>query len=660
MSLPLHSSHLNPPLSPPMLGLHWDPHLHIEKNVQRMVDENRIQMMEARRQIDSLKAIVAGLQARIEENEARTWRMETTLRQNIVEISQSHTSHYSGNGLPLSPPGSSVPMELPSPATTFLSDSPSHEEIELKWPSPPWAGESTITYPFRSRIPKPSARIESVTLTTIEPRSQSLHHILPEDHDPQLLVHSPYGRVDIQCALSVKQEQKLNDRLKYNDKHTMSLTGDTFDAYPIHLGGLYEPLVPGRFPDELDLRQAYVFRLRRWGPHPNNLHLYRLPGRKLLLPSDTSVTVPDQVLNQRRKTWYFTYRIWYRFVSMVGPSRFPGLLDESWEIILGAPPEETRSVFAEVMGAYMGYAGSLNMVLFGECKPVKEHRLQSIIPNLLESFDAAVQSPWPGQASLADLIIDLDEFEARRELETRDAAYLWRGVLWNTLPKHCMKHLRTAAVGGDDHNWPITQSEFSERLQSRTRLWEALGKYRFSGQSYVPNGLESRNFDRNQRLKQLVDETFAFSQILTCWKDGVLHLDPVFPVLLSSSTQDEPLDDAQLEEWTIAAKTVQNFYELKNERVISTVPGMILSSLLRRLTLSQQAYQFTKVHALLVFNPNVIQSGQGPHPTLRLPARPEPMIFQLSLVLVTILPHHSSLCVALPVVHNHDRIDTNC
>jgi hypothetical protein len=535
-----------------MLG-YWDPYLSVGQNIERIQEENRVHIIETRRQIDSIRATLGILIKKIEETEARAGRLESTL---CAEKHSGFGQINPGHCLPFSPP-----IKPPSPAPTLYSEisNQNGEEIELRWDIASWVGDTSITHPFRSRIPKPLS-VSSLSDSPISRISnkQMLHHVLPANYNPRDLVHSPYGRADVTFHLTPEQQQKLVIRCLDSNENTMGLIGKECEAFPVQLGGLNEPLIAGRFPDEPDLRRAHSFRLQRWATH-TDLRLHRLPRRAILLPND-SIDVPDHVLVQRRRTWYLTYRIWYRFISMVGPSRFPGLLDESWELILGEPPEETSSILIKALGAYTGYAGT------SAASGSEFTRLQSIIPDLLHSFDAAVRNPWPGHASLADLIIDLDEFEAQREFEARDATYLWRGVLWNTFPKHCMKHLRTKAVGGSDSRWAVVQAEFTERLAGRSHLWREMAKYRFCDSYYVPNGRECRKFDRNQRLKQLVHESLVFSQLLVCWKDGPLYLHAARAELTSMFHQTKPLDDIQLERWITAAHTVEIFYEQKSGR----------------------------------------------------------------------------------------------
>jgi hypothetical protein len=450
--------------------------------------------------------------------------------------------------VPLSP----TPTDLNEP----LFENP---DLELKWNIPTWLGDDIINHPYRSRIPVTTGgSADPFTATNqvevCETRAQKLLHPLSIGHNPEEFVYSPYGRIDVEPQLTTEQQQQLAVRRIDTEESTMGFISEECDRYPILLGGLYEPIIQGRFPDESDVRRAFVFRVQRWGANPG-LHLHRLPGRELLLPDD-GLGIPDETLKKRHKTWYFTYRVWYRFVNTVGPARFPGLLDQSWKLILESPPEEARTKFSEALHQYAGYAGT------GPRSGGTE--LRTVIPDLLLSFDHAVLSPWPCQKPLTDLIIDLDEFESQRALEVRDSTRLWRGVVWNTFPKHCMKHIRVSSVGGLDSRWAVVHAEFSERLEKRRELWEATGKYRFPQGSYLPDATTSRSFDREQRLRQLIHESTVFASILLGWKDGALHLKhTVIPHLVSLAKEAAPLDDHHLNQWSDLCQPVQQFYEWK-------------------------------------------------------------------------------------------------
>jgi hypothetical protein len=279
-------------------------------------------------------------------------------------------------------------------------------------------------------------------------------------------------------------------------------------------------------------------------------------------------------LHQRRKTWLITYRIWYRFVSTVGPSRFPGLLDVSWEAILGAPPEDTRAAFADVLQQYMGYTGKTPSESSRGQNP-RGIRLDSLIPYLLDAFDTAVRNPWHHRGSLSDLIVDLDDFAVQRELEVIDATYLWRGVLTNTFPKLCMKHIKMGSVGGSDPRWPVVQAEYSERLARRRGLWNSLSQYRFPQESYLPNGKIGTLLDRNTKIKHLVHESLCFARIMVSWKDGVIGVkNRVLHQLEGFQALDRPLEESEMEGWMHLVSFLHAFYASKTSYLLkSKVPS---------------------------------------------------------------------------------------
>jgi len=572
-NLPSTTSHFSGQISPPyspsrsnsiVIPPFWDGSTSLEQNVRRMAEENRLQILESRQQMAEMRSMLSGIlrsitavQGHIDELEETVRKADLKEQAKLSNITREEivTSRFSMTWTPPKRPISIANCNAPlSPAPTDLNEPLcENADLELNWNNPAWLGEDTIDHPYRSRLPS----FASASHADEADGTRDLLHILPTDHKPEELVHSPFGRIDDESELTAEQQQLLAIRRIDTEERTMGFLSEQCDHYPILLGGLYEPIIQGRFPDESDVRQASVFRVQRWGINPGLL-LYRLPRRELLLPNDP-LDLPDDALKKRHKTWYFTYRVWYRFVNSVGPALFPGLLDQSWVSILESPPEEARTKFSEVLCQYMGYAGTSTL---GGDSGITE--LTSIIPDLLLEFDQAVQSPWPCQKPLTDLIIDLDEFESHRALEIRDSTRLWRGVLSNVFPKHCMKHIRVGSVGGFDSRWAVVHREFSERLKRRQELWETMGKYRFARGSYLPDATGSRAFDREQRIRQLIHESEIFASILLCWKDGALYLkQTVIPHLAVLSEKVEPLDDSQLKRWAELCRRLQHFYDWK-------------------------------------------------------------------------------------------------
>lgn len=537
-------------------------------NVRKMIEENRLQILESRQQMAEIRNLLSGILRNVEISQSHINQLERKIDEGTMFSYRFPRENSAASSLGLCTPPKrsfSIIHTLPlSPAPTVSTDSCelSYEnpDLDLSWNSPAWLGEQIIEYPYRSRLILPLSDDDAVhTPIAANSPKVTLLHTLPLEHRPEEVFQSPFGRIGAeQNTSNVKQQESISIRRIDTDERTMSFIDAECDRCPIALGGLYEPIVQGRFPDEPDIRRAFILRTQRWGVNPK-LHLHRLPRRELLLPNELW-EAPDETLKQRHKTWYFTYRVWYSFVSNVGPARFPGLLDESWESILESPPEEARTRFSEALHQYTGYIGTSTAE-----SSSSTYYLSNIIPDLLLAFDEAVQSPWPIQKPLTDLIIDLDEFESQRTLETRDTTRLWRGILWNTFPKHCMKHIRVGSVGGSDSRWNTVHAEFSERLENRRALWERMGMYRFPQGVYLPSARDRRTLDREERLKQMVHESAMFANILLCWKDGPLHLKHAVVPSLIALSQADSLDDSQLDQWQQLCQTVQDFYKWKSD-----------------------------------------------------------------------------------------------
>ncbi|PVF91727.1 hypothetical protein CPB86DRAFT_802615 [Serendipita vermifera] len=564
------------PRHAPMLPPHWDPHQSVEHNIRVITQENRLQTIQCQQQIKEMQLLIADLLKRVEESETRTFRQLSALASEIGKRTEdighirqqlrSSNADWWCTSAASTPASRTINIETPSPTTTAFSD-PSLEQSDIddKWDVPNWLSEEGPRHPYKSHTSLYTARTseigEKTNSSTSDEATFKMHHELPDKHDLDDIVHSPYGPANLETFLTAEQKEKLMIRRMDDDDHTMRFISEECDRYPIVLGGLNEPIIAGRFRDEKDVHQASIFRSRRWGLHPNLL-LRRLPSRDLLLPDDP-LLVPAHVLHQRRKTWFLTYRIWYRFVATVGPSRFPGLLDTSWEAILSAPPEDTRAAFADAIQQYMGYTGTRpSGSLPGQ--NWKGRRLDSLIPYLLDAFDNAVKNPWHHRGLLSDLIVDLDDFAVQRELEVVDSAYLWRGVLTNTFPKLCLKHIKMGSVGGSDPRWPVVQAEYSERLGRRCKLWSALSQYRFPQGCYLPNGKIRTSLDRNIKMKQLVNESISFARVMMSWKDGAVGVkNRILPQLEIFEQREKPLEDSELEGWIQLVSSLQAFYASK-------------------------------------------------------------------------------------------------
>ncbi|CAG8581017.1 6618_t:CDS:10, partial [Acaulospora colombiana] len=512
--------------------------------------ENRLQTIQCQQQIKEMQLLIADLMKRVEESEARTFRQLSALASEIGKRTddighirqqlRSSSADWWCTSAASTPASRTINIETPSPTTTVFSD-PSLEQSDIddKWDVPNWLSEEGPRHPFKSHtsfyIGQSNEMGEKTKGSTGEEMTPSMLHELPEKHDLDEIVHSPYGPANLEAFLTAEQNEKLMIRRIDDDDHTMRFISDDCDRYPIVLGGLNEPIIEGRFRDEKDVHQASIFRSRRWGTH-TNLLLRRLPSRENLLPDD-SLLLPAHILQQRRKT--------------------------CWEDILGAPPEDTRAAFADALQQYMGYTGTKPSGPPSD-QNAKGRRLDSLIPYLLDAFDNAVKNPWHHRGTLSDLIVDLDDFAVQRELEAIDSAYLWRGVLTNTFPKLCLKHIKMGSVGGSDPRWPVVQVEYSERLVRRRQLWSAIAQYRFPQDSYLPNGKVGTPLDRGIQLKQLVHESIYFAHIMKSWKDGVVGVkNRILPQLETFGQRNKPLEESELEGWMQLVSSLHAFYASK-------------------------------------------------------------------------------------------------
>ncbi|KAG8804925.1 hypothetical protein FRC17_005829 [Serendipita sp. 399] len=496
-----------------------------------------------------IQSLVSAVMRRIEGSEEKIFKEMKSLEASVRSIATSVSAQY------VSPPenldvtvGDDVNQGFkpPSPAPTALSggsDGPRHmPKDEGLLPN--------IRHPFKEYPSTPPPSTNTKTQTSVHAGGADWIHALPPNHHPLNIEYSPCGKTG---GPDKKDTTRNLSLIKDGDDQIMAFISQECERLGVLLGGLGEPLVPGRYKDEPDVVQAYIFRAKRWGVR-TSMKLYRLPSGSLLFPDEpTASSIPSSILEQRRGTWSITHNAWYRFISTVGPSRFPGLSEGCWEDILEAPPEQTRSMFLQTLNRYMGYAGTETLT----------EPLPSIIPELIREFDATFPSTLTYiERPIGSLLAELDAFEARRNLEARDATYLWRAVLWSVFPKHCMKHLRNNAVGGSDPRWSIVHAEFAQRLERRKEMWDAISQYRFPNGSYVPHCDPIQG--QNQHFKILMYESLSLSRLLVSWRGGPVALSVlVIPYLVTLSEKPEPLTDQDLRHWMRLHEEVQRFYESK-------------------------------------------------------------------------------------------------
>ncbi|KAG8785871.1 hypothetical protein FRC19_005446 [Serendipita sp. 401] len=552
------NQHINvvPIVQPPT----WDTYASPDHNLRRIFEENRRQLLESRKQMVEIQGLVSAIFRKLEESEDKIFKEIKHLEESISGITSSIPGQYTYPQADLEECAiveeANPEFQPPSPAPTALC-----EEIAVPVPGAldnsleGKVTSSNIRHPFKGNAPTHSQSKDTrVQLPSAQRTIVRWIHTLSPHHRPQSVEYSPYGKIGEGNRRAVSHNAN-RPRIKDGDDQIMGFMSQECDRFPVTLGGFSEPLVPGRHKDEPDVIQAYVFRVRRWGARIGT-RLYRLPISKFLSSAESGAPPITQiVLEQRQRTWSITHKVWYRFVSDVSPSRFPGLSEQCWEDILDTPPEQTRSAFLQTLNRYVGYAGTETL----------SEPLPSIIPELMQEFEKAVHSPFPcSNRPNETLLAELDVFEARRTLETVDATYLWRAVLWSVFPKHCMKHLRNNAVGGSDPRWSIVHAEYTERFERRKGIWDEISRYRFPNGSYLPNYGLNRDQDKQKQLKVLVHESLSFSRLLVGWKGGTValrHL--VIPHLVELGEKPEPLTEEDVERWMKLHEDVQQFYETK-------------------------------------------------------------------------------------------------
>ncbi len=356
------------------------------------------------------------------------------------------------------------------------------------------------------------------------------------------VVHSPYGSLE-EPPLAPAELNNIQAQAAAGFEDLMYFTQHNYYEQRVPMGGLHEPIVPGRFADEVDPIQSWTSRRERWAG-AENVRLWRLPSAACLIPPD-ELLVPQHIKELRQRNWHRTYGVWYQFVQNLSPTRFPGLVLEDWNALLEAPVTDIPDAFETILRRYPGYQPLSN--------PADElkHTLKA-------KLERAVAEPLFHDASSSDLIAELRDFSAMRDLERLDAEFLWRAVLLKEFGRLGLKHIKNEAYGGNDRRWPIVHAKFKTFLVSRSRLWGNLAKYRFSDGSYVPSGRAIHKMSRNAALKLLVDEGHCLRRMLDMqWKDTALPPNMFFnsskwEASVDSHSVVNDQDLAEFREWAIA------------------------------------------------------------------------------------------------------------
>jgi len=476
-------------------------------------------------QIARLEQQVAELTAALERGLVQPARIKTQTRCHKCAQEISST-------IPPSPPTPPLTASGSCPATPRQSTD--HDSIvQDSSPYVSWRDNDQIAIPFPTPVPLP------IRDSYVDGWKQLPRYAL----EPNLMVvHSPYGSLK-EPPLAPAELDKIQHQAAVGFEELMSFTQHSYYEQRVPMGGLHEPILPGRFADEVDPVQSWTWRRKRWAG-AENLRLWRLPSAACLIPPD-ELLVPQHIKELRQRNWHRTYGVWYQFVQNVSPTRFPGLILEDWNALLEAPITDIPDAFDSILQRYPGYQPLSN--------PADElkHTLKA-------ELEKAFAEPFFHDASPSDLIAELKDFSAMRDLERLDAEFLWRAIVLKEHGRLGLKLIRKGAYGGGDPRWPVMHAKFKTFLAIRSRLWADLAKYRFFNGSYVPSGRAIHKMSRNAALKLLVDEGHCLRRMLDMqWKDMALPPNMFFNVSKWESSLDphsvvNDQDLAEFKEWAVA------------------------------------------------------------------------------------------------------------
>ena len=478
-------------------------------------------------QIARLEQQVAQLTAAIERVLAQPARINPHTR--CHKCAQEISSTPSIPPCPLTPPLTTSGSCPATPRQSTDHDTIVHDSS----PYVRWQSNQQIAIPFPIRVPLP------ICDSYVDGWKSLPRHTF----NPNLGVdHSPYGSPE-EPFLAPVELDNIQRQAAAGFEDLMFFTQYDYYEQRVPMGGLHEPIVPGRFADEVDSIQSWIWRRKRWAG-AENVRLWRLPSAACLIPPD-ELLVPQHIKELRQRNWHRTYGVWYQFVQNVSPTRFPGLVLEDWNALLEAPVTDIPDAFETILRRYPGYQPLSN--------PADELKR-----TLKAKLERAVAEPLFHDANPSDLIAELRDFSAIRDLERLDAEFLWRAILLKEFGGLGRKHIKNGACGGKDRRWPIVHAKFKTFLVSRSRLWENLAKYRFSNGSYVPSGCAIHKMSRNVALKLLVDEGHSLRRMLDMqWKDTALPPNMFFnsskwEACVDSRSVVNDQDLAEFKEWAIA------------------------------------------------------------------------------------------------------------
>jgi len=449
----------------------------------------------------------------------------------------------------------SIPPCPPTPPLTASGSCPTtprqstdHDTIaQDSSPYVPWQSNNQIAIPFPTRVPLP---IRDSYVDGWKP--------LPRHaFEPNLTVaHSPYGSLK-ELPLAPAELDKIQSQAAAGFEDLMFYTQHNYYEQRVPMGGLHEPIVPGRFADEVDPVQSWIWRRKRWAG-AENLRLWRLPSAACLVPPD-ELLVPQHIKDLRQRNWHRTYGVWYQFVQNVSPTRFPGLILEDWNALLEVSVTDISGAFDSILQRYPGY------------QPLSDPG-DDLRQTLIAKLESAVEEPLSHDASPSDLINELKDFSAIRDLERLDAEFLWRAVLLKEFGRLGVKHIKKGAYGGDDPRWLGLHARFNTLLVIRSRLWANLAKHRFFNGSYVPSGRTIHKMSRNAAIKLLLDEGLCLRRVLEMqWKDIALPPNMFFNFRKWEASCDphSVVNDqnlAEFREWAVAFQA--NFDAIKARVII--------------------------------------------------------------------------------------------
>jgi hypothetical protein len=478
--------------------------------------------------------------ARLEQQVAQ---LTTALERGLVQLGRVKPHHQCHNCVQENDSTAPAPPFPPTPPLTTSGSCPAtprqptdHDTIaQGSSPYVYWQSKSQVAIPFPTHVPLP-IRDSYVDGWKPLPRHAS---------EPNVKVkHSPYGSPQepplAPAELDKIQSQAAAPRC-FED--LMFYTQHDYYEQRVPMGGLHEPIVPGRFADESNPVESWIWRRERWAG-AENLRLWRLPSAACLIPPE-ELLVPQHIKELRQRHWHRMYGVWYQFVQNVSPTRFPGLILEDWNTLLEAPVTDILGVFDFILQRYPGYQSLSD--------PDDEQRRILIV-----ELEKAVAGPLFHDASPSDLIAELKDFSAIRDLERLDTEFLWRATMLKEFGGLGVKHIRKGAYGGDDPRWSVVHAKFNTFLVIRSRLWANLANHRFFNGSYVPSGRAIHKMCRNAALKLLLDEGLCLRRMLyTHWKDTALPSNMLFnfekweaSLGPQSVVNDQAL--AELKEWAVA------------------------------------------------------------------------------------------------------------